>query len=288
MPLIVKEEAIGVLSLLTKERHSFTLREIRFAETLAKQASIAIYNSQLYEESKKLTDELAGSEEQIHVLATGLIHARDEEAKRIAHALHDESGQLLAMVYIALDEMAKGLSAADKDRVRTIKGLLDDVEKRLRDLSHELHPTMLDHLGLIPSVEYLAKQISKRTGIQIKVAAGLNERLSPLLELSLFRAVQEAFNNVVRHAQAKTVEVRIMQDEELIQCAIQDDGAGFNPIAAWQRQKQKGQGLGLAGMRERIEGIGGIFQILSAPGEGTKLFISVSREKCRGAQSTAG
>jgi PAS domain S-box-containing protein len=288
MPLIVKEEAIGVLSLLTKERHSFTLREVRFAETLAKQASIAIYNSQLYEESKKLTDELADSEEQIHVLANGLIHARDEEARRIAHALHDESGQLLAMVYIALDEMAKGLSAADKDRVQTIKGLLDDVEKRLRDISHELHPAMLDHLGLIPSVEHLAKQISKRTGIQIKVAAGLNERLSPLLELSLFRAVQEAFNNVVRHAQAKTVEVRIMQDEELIQCAIQDDGAGFNPIAAWQRQKQKGQGLGLAGMRERIEGIGGIFQILSAPGEGTKLFISVSREKCRGAQSTAG
>jgi PAS domain S-box-containing protein len=288
MPLIVKEEAIGVLSLLTKERHSFTLREVRFAETLAKQASIAIYNSQLYEESKKLTDELADSEEQIHVLANGLIHARDEEARRIAHALHDESGQLLAMVYIALDEMAKGLSAADKDRVQTIKGLLDDVEKRLRDISHELHPAMLDHLGLIPSVEHLAKQISKRTGIQIKVAAGLNERLSPLLELSLFRAVQEAFNNVVRHAQAKTVEVRIMQDEELIQCAIQDDGAGFNPIAAWQRQKHKGQGLGLAGIRERIEGIGGIFQVLSAPGEGTKLFISVPREKCRDTQSTAG
>jgi len=64
-----------------------------------------------------------------------------------------------------------------------------------------------------------------------------------------------------------------------------DDGAGFNPIAAWQRQKQKGQGLGLAGMRERIEGIGGIFQILSAPGEGTKLFISIPRDKYRGAQS---
>jgi signal transduction histidine kinase len=288
MPLIVKDEAIGVLSLLTKEAHAFTHQEIRFAETLAKQASIAIYNSQLYEESKKLTEDLAGSEEQIHALANGLIHARDEEAKRIAHALHDESGQLLAMVYIALDEMAKGLAATDKERVQAIKGLLDDVEKRLRDLSHELHPAMLDHLGLIPSVEYLAKQISKRTGIQIKVAADLNERLSPLLELSLFRGVQEAFNNVVRHARAKTINVRIMQDEELIQCAIQDDGVGFNPTAAWRRKKHKGQGLGLAGMRERIEGIGGFFQILSAPGEGTKLFISMPREKYRGAQSAAG
>lgn len=288
MPLIVRDEAIGVLSLLTKEMHHFTQREIRFAETLAKQAGIAIYNSQLYEESKKLTDELAGSEEQIHALANGLIHARDEEAKRIAHALHDESGQLLAMVYIALDEMTKGFSVTDKERVQTIKGLLDDVEERLRDLSHELHPAMLDHLGLLPSVEYLATQISKRTGLQINVSAGLNERLSPLLELALFRVVQEAFNNVVRHARAKTVNVRIMQDEVLIQCAIQDDGVGFNPVAAWWRQKHKGQGLGLAGMRERIEGIGGIFQILSAPGDGTKLFISVPREKCRDAQSAAG
>ena len=175
----------------------------------------------------------------------------------------------------------------DKERVQTIKGLLDDVEERLRDLSHELHPAMLDHLGLLPSVEYLATQISKRTGLQINVSAGLNERLSPLLELALFRVVQEAFNNVVRHARAKTVNVRIMQDEELIQCAVQDDGVGFKPIAAWRRQKHKGQGLGLAGMRERIEGIGGIFQILSAPGEGTKLFISVPKEKCRGAQGAA-
>jgi PAS domain S-box-containing protein len=286
VPLIVKDEAIGVLSLLTKEMHEFTLREIRFAESLAKQASIAIYHSQLYERSKKLSEELAGSEAHIRGLVKGLIHARDEQAKRIAHALHDESGQLLAMVYIALDELAGDFSPAGRARVQHIKSLLDDVEMRLRELSHELHPPMLDHLGLIPSIEHLANQISKRTGIDINVAAAVNERLSPVLELSIFRVVQEAFNNAVKHARANRIEVRIMQDEELIQCAIQDDGVGISPAIGRQRQNHRGSGLGLAGMRERIEGIGGDFQIVSAPGEGTKLFITMPREKPHdGAQS---
>jgi PAS domain S-box-containing protein len=288
VPLIVQDEAIGVLSLLTKERHEFTPREIRFAETLAKQASIAIYNSQLYQRSQKLSEELADREERIRVLANGLIHARDEEAKRISHTLHDESGQLLAMVHIALDELARDLSPGAQERVQTVKSLLDDVETRLHELSRELYPAMLDHLGLLASVEYLAEQISRRTGIRVDIAAALNERLSPMLELSLFRVVQEAFNNAVKHARAQRIEVRILQDEELIQCAIQDDGVGIGPAAGSRRENHRLHGLGIAGMRERIEGIGGNFQIVTAPGEGTKLFITLPKETRYGAQNLTG
>ena len=107
-------------------------------------------------------------------MANGLIRARDEEAKRIAHTLHDESGQLLALVYIALDELSAGLAEADKNQVREIKRLLDSVEDRWRDLSHELHPSMLDHLGLTPTTEYLTAQIAKRTGLQINLSDYLN------------------------------------------------------------------------------------------------------------------
>jgi PAS domain S-box-containing protein len=288
MPLIVKDQAIGVLSLLTKEKHDFTEREIRFVETLAKQASIAIYNSKLYEESRKLLDNLALSERQIRALANGLMRAQDEEARRIAHVLHDESGQFLAMVYISLDELAKSLSAADKERVEKIKSLLDEVEERLRDLSHELYPAMLDHLGLVPSLEYLASQIAKRTGMQIAVEANLPERLSPLLELTIYRVVQEGFNNVVRHANAAAVSLRLLQDDHLVQCAIQDDGVGFDPCKSFAAGRKPAHGLGLPGMRERVEAAGGTFEILSAPGAGTKLFLSIPREKIHGIPDPAG
>jgi len=278
VPLIVNDEAIGVLSLFTKSLREFSKREILFAETLAKQASIAIFNSRLYEETKRLSDQLTVSETESRRLANGLIRARDEEAKRIAHTLHDESGQLLALVYIALDELSARLAEPDKNQVREIKRLLDNVEDRWRDLSHELHPSMLDHLGLTPTTEYLTAQIAKRTGLQINLSDYLKGRLPAMLELTLFRVVQEGLNNVIRHARASTVDIRITQQEDWIQCAIQDDGIGFDSAAIAQRHQINGAGLGLVGMRERIEAIGGSLEILSTPGEGTKLFISVRRE----------
>jgi signal transduction histidine kinase len=218
-------------------------------------------------------------------LANGLMQAQDQEARRIAHVLHDESGQLLAMVYISLDELAKSLSGAGKERVEKIKGLLDEVEDRLRDLSHELHPAMLDHLGLVPSLEYLASQTSKRTGIQMSIESNLRERLSPLLELTIYRVAQEAFNNAVRHAGPAAVRLRLVQDAQAIQCAIQDDGVGFDPRATFTRGGKRG--LGLPGMRERVEAVGGTLEVLSAPGEGTKLFLSIPREKIHGVSHSA-
>jgi signal transduction histidine kinase len=268
---LVKEEVIGVLSFFTKEEHEFTREEIEFAETLAKQASIAIHNSQLYEKGKILSEELLASENDTRALANRLMHAKDEEAKRIARLLHEESGQLLAMVYIALDDFAKSLD--DKEPIGRIKELLDRVEEQLRDLSHELHPAMLDNLGLIPSLEFLGQQVAKRYGIEVATEAQLNHRPPPLVTLTLYRVAQEALNNVARHARASNVIIRILEDEELIQYSIQDNGTGFNSGSA-----EKAQGLGLAEIRERVEAIGGNFQVFSAPGEGTKLFITVRQE----------
>jgi len=254
--------------------------------TLAKQASIAIHNSQLYEQSRKLTQDLLANERQIRTLIPGLINARDQEAERIARVLHDESGQLLATVYIALDELAKTVPAPGRDAVQKVKGLLDQIEERLRDLSHELHPTILNHLGLQPSLELLATQVSKRSGIHITTECALNGRLSPLFELTLYRVVQEALNNIVRHAKAKHVRVRLLEDEALIQCAVQDDGVGFDSEAISGSRGRTG--LGLAGIRERVESLGGRFEILSAPDAGTKLLITIPQEKPNDLPGAAG
>lgn len=285
VPLTFRGEVFGLLSVFTREEHDFTEQEIAFMRALADLASIAIHNSRLYENSLRLSQELAENEKQIRALIAGLISARDEEARRIASVLHDESGQLLATVYIALDELARRLPDAAAP-IRRIKATLDQVEERLRDLSHELHPTILDHLGLLPGLEFLAQQISRRSGIDIAVEGLTNGRFSPLLELTLYRAVQEALNNAAKHSGATRVHVRLIEDEGWIQCSVQDNGVGFDASGAGQSSGGR-WGLGLAGIRERLEIFSGSLQVFSCPGAGTKLLITIPQEKFNGAPGAA-
>ena len=225
---------------------------------------------------------LTANEKQIRSLVVAQMNARDEEVKRIASVLHDESSQLLAAVYIALDELAKELAPAENEKCERIKGLLGQIEGRLRNLSHELHPAMLDHLGLLPSLTFLSQQVTQRSGIPVKIKEAMNGRLSPRLELALYRVVQEALTNLTRHSQAKKVDVRLCEDEGMVQCSVQDDGIGFDPKAILRRSKNDSQGLGLTIARERVEAMGGIFQVHTAPGEGTKLYILIPKEEING------
>lgn len=287
MPLISRGEIIGVLSLFTNEKHQVTNEEMAFVETLADHASIIIHNSQLYEQIRSKSQNLLDSEQQIRALASDLICAQDEEAKRIARVLHDESGQLLAAVYITMDQIAKRLPASATAQVEKVKKLLDRVENRLRDLSHELHPTILDDLGLLPSLVFLTRQIAKRSGIKIKLEGSIDRRLSPLLELTLYRCFQQALNNIVRHAHATEVRIRILENENLIVCSVQDSGVGFDVKTVVKRARERGTGLGLRGMQERVEAVGGTLQILSAPGSGTEVLITIPQEKINGSTSAS-
>lgn len=196
----------------------------------------------------------------------------EEEAKRIAHALHDEAGQLLASVYIALDDVARDVSPA-RDRLRYVRGLLDQIEGQLRLLSHELRPTMLDDLGLPHALKFLAGGISKRSGLVIEVNDRIEARLPPAVETTLYRVAQEALNNVVRHAKATLIHVTLDRIDGVIQCRVRDNGAGFNPAAAASQPGERG--FGLAAMRERLGTLGGSLRIDSVPGQGTDLVMTV-------------
>jgi two-component system sensor histidine kinase UhpB len=279
VPLTVRGETIGHFSFFTQQEHDFTDKEIDFAETLAAQAGIAVFNSRLSQENRRLSNDLLSDENQIRKLVTGLLTAQDEEAKRIARVLHDESGQLLTAVYISLDQTAKRLPPGKKAQLAKAKELLDQVEDRLRSLSHELYPTMLEELGLVASLEYLAGQMSKRSGIRITVESQLNAGLSSLSELTVYRVVQEAINNTVRHARATRAHIRLLEDQKLVYCSIRDDGVGFDVEAVSMRTETDGARLGLAGMRERVAAIDGTLQILSAPGIGTDLHIGIPKRK---------
>src|SRR5260370_35262531 len=129
----------------------------------------------------------------------------EEEIKRIAYAVHDEAGQLLVAVHLALSEMALELPEPQQGQVTQIRELLNAVEKHLRRYSHELRPTILDDLGWIPSIRFLADGISKQAHIPIRIEASFSGRLPGAIETTLYRIVQEALTNAVKHAEAKNV-----------------------------------------------------------------------------------
>lgn len=200
----------------------------------------------------------------------------EEEARRIAHALHDDAGQLLASFHLVLDEVSAGLPARVRDRLKRVRGPVDEIEQQLRRLSHELRPTILDDLGLLPALEFLAQGVAARAGIPIRVEGPRRRRLPPAIETALYRVVQEALRNATKHAFATGVDIRLEIDPEAARCTVKDDGRGFDLQAVLNRRGERG--LGLIGMRERLSALGGQLTIDSAPGRGTDLRIIIPLE----------
>jgi signal transduction histidine kinase len=195
----------------------------------------------------------------------------EEEIKRIAYAVHDEAGQVLVAVHLALASLAAELPDRQQ-QIRDLEGLLNQVEQQLRRYSHELRPTVLDDLGWIPAIRFLAKNVSRRTHIPIRVRAAFAGRLPTAVETALYRIVQEALTNASKHANASQIWIQVRRKEDrTLSCSIRDDGMGFD--ARLVRAEGKRRGLGLIGIQERLNAIGGTLSIDSAPGRGTKLLI---------------
>jgi signal transduction histidine kinase len=200
----------------------------------------------------------------------------EEEIKRIAYAVHDEAGQLLVAVHIALADLASELPEHQKERVGRIGELLNQVEKQLRRYSHELRPTVLDDLGWIPAIRFLAEGVSKRANFVIQIKTTIAGRLPGPAETAMYRIVQEALTNAAKHSKASRVWIRIGRKNRIFCCSIEDDGVGFDVTAV--RSDCKSRGLGLIGMQERLSAIGGTLSIDSEPGRGTKILIRLPAE----------
>jgi signal transduction histidine kinase len=197
----------------------------------------------------------------------------EQEVKRIAHAVHDEAGQWLVAAHLAIADVVPGATPKIRGQLRRVGRLLDQAERHLRQFSHELRPTMLDDLGLVPAIRFLAGGIAKRTALPIRVTSSLNGRLPAPIEIGLYRAVQEALTNVSKHSRARNVTIALKRKRGSIQCSVQDDGVGFDEKAAFSRNGKKG--LGLIGIQERLTVLKGTFQVKSQPGHGTKLSFTV-------------
>jgi signal transduction histidine kinase len=211
---------------------------------------------------------------ELRQLSAQLLTAQEEERRAIARELHDEVGQVLTAIKVELavaqtsGEMA-GVPRRTFDNVKTI---VDGALQRVRDLSHLLHPAMLDDLGLQTAVDWHLRGFSKRHDVAVEFRhEGMDERLEPSTEATAFRIVQEALTNVVKHAHARSVRVELRREEAAIRLTVSDDGHGFDESAGAGGRR----GLGLRGIRERVSELDGTLTIETAPGRGTRLAVEL-------------
>ncbi len=230
-------------------------------------------------ETSRLFAAVSQQREQLRTLTTSLTDVQERERKQLARELHDEMGQALTAISINLDAIEKGLPPNGMEQVRErlaeSKELTAVTLEQVRELSLNLRPPMLDDLGLIPTLQWYVQRFGERVGIEVTfTAVNLKTRLSPEIETTLYRIVQEGLTNVARHAQAEHVTLSLQCKRGHVNVEIADDGQGFD-IEAVINQTQPEHGAGLLGIRERVILLGGSFDIHTGVNQGTRLSIYV-------------
>lgn len=218
----------------------------------------------LEEEAKARYREVAHARKELEMLSTRLVVAQEEERRTISRELHDEVGQSMAAILVELDNLAA--SAPDcngaREQFAVARRMAGESVAAVRNIALLLRPSMLDDLGLVPALKWQAREISRRTGVKVKVAAdSVSEDLPEALRTCIYRLVQEAANNSARHADATTVRVSVHQESALLRVTVEDNGVGFDTRSE--------RGLGILGMEERVRQLGGVFRVNSEAGSGT-------------------
>jgi len=226
---------------------------------------VAIHNARLFEQV------LAGRE-RLQALSRRLVDVQEAERRHIARELHDEIGQVLTGLQLALEMGTRVTTAAARRGIGEAKALVHELISRVRELSLDLRPAMLDDLGLLPALLWHIERYTAQTKVKVTFEhAGLERRFSPEAETAAYRIVQEALTNVARHAAVNLATVVLGVTQDMLCLQIQDTGVGFDPQAALASETSSG----LAGMRERASLLGGRFTVESAPGAGTRLIAEV-------------
>jgi signal transduction histidine kinase len=197
-----------------------------------------------------------------------LNEALELQATRIAQALHDDAGQLLTVAFLRLAKAEQLASPACSVHLTEIRGLFEKIEQQLRRFSHELHPAALEEFGLVSALGFLVQGVVERTGLKVTMEGHHALVLPEVLETVVYRFVQEALTNVARHARAIAVIIVFQQTAEELTCMVADDGVGFDAA------KFK-PGLGLSGIRQRIQAAAGKLLISSGPRRGAELRIAI-------------
>ena len=222
-------------------------------------------------------------------LSAKLLNAQEEERRTIARELHDEVGQALTAIKVELALAQRAIDGAGgaANALDDARAIADGVLHTVRDLSHLLHPSLLDDLGLPAATEWYLKGFVKRHGIRADLLHDrMNERLAPDTEAAVYRIIQEALTNVAKHAKAASCRVYLQRLTNTLLVTIEDDGVGFDP--ADTRSPDGTHGLGLVGIRERVAQLHGTVRLESGPGKGTRLTVEVPADRSNGAGDSPG
>jgi signal transduction histidine kinase len=240
------------------------LLRIKRAESELRQA-----HDELEKRVVERTMELCRANAALKAMSLRLVEVQEAERRFVARELHDEIGQLVTGLKLLLETSLQPSTDAEKLSLDEAISLINDLMERVRQLSINLRPQMLDDLGLLTALDWHLKRYFKQTGIRVLFKhTPLPERLAPQLETAVFRIVQEALTNVARHAGVKEVAVRLWINAERVGVQVEDTGAGFETEPRFGRPS-----TGLSGMRERAELLGGEFTVESAVGAGTRLTV---------------
>ncbi len=273
VPLIVGGRVIGLYSIDKAAPNFFTEEHARLAESLAAQAAVAIQNARLWEAER-------ANRAQLQTLSRKLVETEEMERRRIAQELHDSVGQNLTGLSLNLNIVQSQLSPEIAQKIGTRLDdslrLIDSTVAKIRDVMANLRPAVLDDYGLVAALRWYADQFASRAGMRVEMrGAELSPRPPIEIETALFRIAQEALTNVVKHARASRVTLGIETINGRVRLTIADDGKGFDPNAP--RQPGERAEMGLIGMRERAEGVGGSLRVESEVGKGTRVVVEVGR-----------
>lgn len=273
VPLVSHGVTLGTLCVGTRVPREFQQPEVDLLMAIGNQIAVGIENARLY-------DELARREQLRGELLEKVITAQEEERKRIARDLHDDTSQALsALIYSLEATKATCDDARVQSSLASMRQLVTQTLDGVHKLIFDLRPSMLDHLGLFVALRWYAETHLQPAGIRLRVEEkGALQRLAPQMETALFRVGQEALNNIVRHAGARNVHLVFDCQDSVLRIDIEDDGIGFD-MKQVLRAADQPRGLGLVGMQERVGLLGGQIAIVSTPGHGTRVSIHAPLEK---------
>jgi signal transduction histidine kinase len=276
VPILKEDTVVGVFNVASRQARNFSPDDVRLLEGIARQIATALENTRLQKEVQH-KEEIRGD------LLRDMFSIQEEERKRIARELHDETSQVVAALNASL-ETASILMPTDVNKAETVLKKAQDLSVNILDgihrLIYELRPSLLDDLGLVAAARWLTETNLGMAGISATVTTRGHQRRMPQdIEATLFRVIQEAVTNIARHSGAKKASVHLDFHDTSIRVQIKDDGRGFNVDEAIS-SKDRPRGLGLVGMRERVSIVGGSVQIKSDPrGAGTLIKIVIPLEK---------
>jgi PAS domain S-box-containing protein len=231
-------------------------------------------------ESARLYEQVRTSRERLRQLARQVVFAQEEERRRISHELHDEAGQALTALRISLELMEEKLPTdftAVRQGLSNCIALIETTSERVHFLAQDLRPPGLDAVGLSATLEGLCLDFARRTQLSIAYVSGDVPALPETVTISLYRILQEVLTNVAKHAHASHVWVALQVDANAISLSVRDDGGGFD-VPSTLVVSGRSKGLGLIGIQERLGSLGGGVEIVSQPGQGTRLIARVTRK----------